>query len=240
MKIQVEPKKVATALTLIVVCLTLAHTLGQFFYLVLGHDYVYGFVPLFNLNMEQNVPTLYASVTLLLCSAMLLVIAAASKRDAQPYWAHWAGLAAVFLFMAVDESVEIHERLGPPLRAMLGARGPLYFAWVIVYGILGLGLLIVYLKFLINLRPRTRVLCIIAGSIYVTGALGFELLEGPQVEAYGHTGWAYAVFGSMEEVLEMAGIVIFIYALLDYMGSEIKQLQVHITASDDPPLVEEE
>jgi len=44
----------------------------------------------------------------------------------------------------------------------------------------------------------------------------------------------------VEEVLEMAGIVIFIYALLDYMGSEIKQLQVHITASDDPPLVEEE
>jgi len=142
--------------------------------------------------------------------------------------------------MAVDESVEIHERLGPPLRAMLGARGPLYFAWVIVYGILGLGLLAVYLKFLIDLRPKTRLLFIVAGSIYVTGALGFELLEGPQVEAYGHTGWAYAVFGSVEEVLEMAGIVIFIYALLDYMGSEIKQLQVHITASDDPPLVEEE
>jgi len=80
MEVQVKPKKVAMALTLIVVCLTLAHTLGQFFHLVLGHDYVYGFVPLFNLNMEQNVPTLYASVTLLLCSAMLLVIAAARRQ----------------------------------------------------------------------------------------------------------------------------------------------------------------
>ena len=35
------------------------------------HDYVYGLVPAFNFNEEQNVPTFYSSFAMLACAGAL-------------------------------------------------------------------------------------------------------------------------------------------------------------------------
>ena len=61
------------------------------------------------------------------------------------------------------------------------------------------------------------VLFLISGSLFVLGAIGFEILGGWQEEIYGKFGIFYAICYTCEEFLEMLGVVIFNYSLLTYI-----------------------
>lgn len=98
----------------------------------LGHDRLLGLIPLFNLDGQGNVPAVYSAL-LLLCSALLTVIAVASRKRAAWGVPHWFGLAVVFLFLAVDEALSLHERLTEPLRSALNTCGFFHYAWVVPY-----------------------------------------------------------------------------------------------------------
>jgi hypothetical protein len=75
------------------------------------------------------------------------------------------------------------------------------------------------LPFLAALPAPTRGLFIVAGAVYVGGAVGMELVEGYVVEDYhGTENLAFIVASTVEEGLEMVGIVIFIRALMGYLG----------------------
>ena len=126
MDITLRPGQVTKCLGTIVVCLILAHVVGQICYLGFGHDYVYGLVPLFDLNREANVPTFYSALVLLFCSVLLRIVACTQKGTHR--FLGWGVLAAVFLFLAADEVLAIHERLAEPLRSALDLSGYLRFA----------------------------------------------------------------------------------------------------------------
>src|SRR5690606_4741708 len=82
---------------------------------------------------EGSVPTLYASVLLLLNAILFFVL----FRVTEPAYSRsvWLVLSLVFCFLAVDEYAVLHERLSDPVRERLGVDGYLYFAWVIPYAI---------------------------------------------------------------------------------------------------------
>ena len=77
-----------------------------------GHGHLLGFGSMFYVGEEANVPTWYSSSLLLLCSALLWIIACATKRayDGRSRW--WTALSVVFLLMSIDETATIHERIG--------------------------------------------------------------------------------------------------------------------------------
>jgi hypothetical protein len=148
---------------------------------------------------------------------------------------YWKWLAIVFLFLAVDEDASLHELLIQPLRERLPMAGPLYFAWVVPYGLAVLVVGLVYLKFVQSLPVRTRRLFVAAGSIYLAGALGFEFAGGwylSQVEA--SEDFPYSLLVAVEELLEMSGIVLFIYALLDHLRQRLEgaALRIRIPAAE--------
>ena len=62
-------------------------------------------------------------------------------------------------------------------------------------------------------------LFIIAGCLYVSGALGMEMVGGNYRDMVGEVDLNYGLITSFEETLEMAGIILFIYGLLDYLRS---------------------
>jgi hypothetical protein len=76
----------------------------------------------------------------------------------------------------------------------------------------------VFIKFITHLDQKTRYLFLIAGALYVGGAIGFEIIENLYADAYGQD-LVYSMLQNLEEGMEMAGIIVFIYALLNYMGS---------------------
>lgn len=200
---------------------------------VLGHDRVYGLVHLFDLDAEQNIPTVF-SVFLLSCAALLLtVITVLKKKQENPDVLRWAILAFGFLFMAVDEGWSIHEKLAQPLREILGD-GPLgifYFAWVIPGIAVVCVLALFFFSFLLRLPAKTRLRFVVAAVLFLGGALGFELLGGRYFEVHGPVNLMYSMITTLEEGLEMAGVIVFIYGLLQYMADNYEEVQFRFVDS---------
>ena len=233
-KISISPKQLVTALSLIVVFLVFAHVVGLIFRFGFGHPSVYTLVPLFDLNIEKNVPTFYSSLTLLLSAWLLLVIAMEKLASHQPFAKHWLMLALIFLYLSCDEIMVIHERLIVPVGEYLDATGVAYFAWVIPYGIAVIVFVIAFIPFLLALPRRFRRIFIAAGTIYVTGAIVFESLSaGVYFETKSPDTPLFVLLYSVEETLEMTGIVIFIYGLSSYIAAEMNGLQIVLDESGD-------
>jgi hypothetical protein len=169
---------------------------------------------------EGNIPTWYSASALLLCSFVLAVIAIAHRQSGIRYGAHWAGLALIFAFLSMDETVQIHELAITPLRDAFHTTGYFYYGWVIPAAVCVLLFVLAYLKFLVNLPTRTRWLFLISGAIYVVGALGLEALSGKQASLHGEQTPLYHAIVTFEELFEMMGVVLFIYALLDYLSRQ--------------------
>lgn len=178
-----------------------------------GHARLFGLADKFNLNREANVPSWYSSSSILLAAGLLWLVARLHQRHQLPFARHWKALAAVFVLLSLDEAASFHEMM------LIDIKGPrfFYFAWLMV-GVPMLALLAVaYFRFLFALPLRTRNLFLGAASIYIAGAAGMEMLDGWWASLHGSRNLTYGLLTTLEETLEMLGIAIFIYAILDYL-----------------------
>ena len=213
----------ATVLMFIVVPLTLLSTVGQLSKYVLGHPKLKGFVPLFYLDLESNVPTWYSSFGLAAAAVVLGLIAMVKLARHDAYRRHWAFLSGLFWLLSIDEVAMIHELPIDPLRERFHTTGLLYYPWVI-FGLLFVGLVgISLLGFLRHLPAPTRNGFLLAGLVFVGGAIGVEMLSGVQADLCGEENLTYAMITTVEEFMEMTGVVILIYFALRYLHQECGQ-----------------
>jgi hypothetical protein len=212
LEISISPRRVSQALISIVVLLTVISILGQF----LQYNFEFGRVNngllrLFNVDEEHNIPTWYQSFSLLLCFILLVNVAISNKLHDARYAFHWKVLAIIFLCLSIDEAVVIHERL-----FSFKGEGLFYFLWVIPGIVFVVVFVTLFLKFLKHLPGKTRFQFIIAGSLFISGALGMELVDGYYNDIYGWENMTYSLLTSLEEFLEMLGVVVFINAIMTY------------------------
>ncbi len=184
----------------------------------------------FDANREKSFPTLFSAYALLLCSFLLGAISLARRTAGARYVAHWALLGGIFLYLSVDEALVIHEKLILPLQSALDTGGLLRHAWVIPGAAAVLILGLAYLRFVLDLPAGVRNLFVLAGAVYVGGALGMEMVGGYYLGAFGDT-LGQELLTNTEEALEMLGVVVFVYALLTYMGLHAEKIEV----MPDPP-----
>ncbi|NES94417.1 MAG: hypothetical protein F6K32_04175 [Desertifilum sp. SIO1I2] len=227
-QIQLIPEKVIRFFIFTIVGLGCAHLGGQFTKYILGYGSLKGLIPLFDLDREANIPSLYSGLALLLCGVVLSMIAIVKKQQRDRYCRHWQGLAIIFAYLGVDEMAEIHELTGKPLRDLFNATGIFYFTWVILGFALVAAFILVYRKFTFALPPQTRKRFILAACLYLAGALGTELIGGYIAYTSEKQSLLYAMFVAVEEVLEMSGIAIFLYALLTYLRSQVSNITIHL------------
>lgn len=186
-----------------------------------GHDHLLGFAQLFDVETELSVPAWFSSALLLLCAGCLWVVARSVRAAGRRFPRHWMGLATAFLFLSLDEASGFHERFLRPMRAVVGSEGPLFFAWVVPYTVLVAVLGATYLRFLFHLPAPHRWSFVIAGAVYVGGALGFEMLGGMRASAFADRGSdpLYLSLVTVEEALEMGGLILFLRALGRYFAA---------------------
>jgi hypothetical protein len=185
------------------------------------------FIEIFRVTGEGKLSTWYSACALLFCALLLTVITFLKRKDRDPYYWHWVGLATLFALMSLDEATAIHEMIGRFLRGTFHTTGIFYHAWVIpgIAFVLIFGIL--YLKFTLNLQKRTKYLFMVAFLIYLGGVLGLDMVGGAYIYKYKFT-LTYSILTTIEEVFEMSGIVIFIYALLDYIEVCLRSKEVRL------------
>jgi hypothetical protein len=222
MNFAINPRRVTQILLAVIVALVLLSVAGQYYKYFVGHDpALLKLAAKLDLDGEENcLPTWYQVCTLFACFIGLGVITLA-KRARQDRWTRrWGFLALAFLYLSLDESVSVHEQLNG-----LGhwfKNSIIHDLWVVpallAVGVFGLA----YLKFLRALPSRTRVLFVVAGGVYVFGAAGMEIISGHYLDLHqaslvGGENFTYKMLDTVEETLEMLGVLIFLYAQLDYL-----------------------
>lgn len=188
-----------------------------------GRDHLLG---LLSLDYEANIPSFFSALLLIIAALLLALIAALAGQLKKPDRSKWAILSIGFLVMAVDETASIHERFIHPIRALLGneSLGIFYYAWIIPGIVLVLALGLFFLGFVLRLPSATRLTIIIAATLYLAGAMAVEMIGGAYDEAYGDANLTYAMISALEESLEMAGLIVFLYALLGYIADTYEEV----------------
>lgn len=183
-------------------------------------------VKVFSVDYELNAPAFFSTLILLFSSVLLAVITYFKQKQRDQYVWHWAVLSFGFLFMAYDEMASAHEKLVEPMRELLAENnsGVFYFAWVVPGIVLVAILGFFFLRFWWKLPPKTRTWLFIAAALYLGGSLGMELVDGSYAATYGEANLTYRLLSTFEEGLEVAGIIVFIYALLGYIAENSKEL----------------
>lgn len=176
---------------------------------------------LFDVDTENNLPTWFSGFVLSI-AALWTWLLADHKREAADRWAlHWRVLAVGLFVMSLDEIAGLHESFNSVTET----------TWAIPGGILAMVIGLSYFPFLWNLPTATRNAFAVAGLLFVSGAVGVEMIGAPMVE----DAMPYNLVTVVEEGLEMFSVIYFLSALLKHMATWRKSsggLTVEVTISD--------
>ncbi len=235
LRLHISPNKIAIALltiaALIVVVGGLAHVFRHQFIINLD-DPRDAILRRFDLVVEPSLLQWFSSSLHLLVSLASFVIARSlgSSTDIR-----WLGLSAIFLLASVDESIMIHELMDRLMRELFNTSGVLAIAWIIPGAFIALVIGLVYIPFLRSLDRPIAVRMIIAGVVFLCGAILMEIPGGYFHEQHGFDTVHYISSYAIEEMLETTGLILFIHALCLFVESqspERESLVVVFSGSD--------
>ncbi|RWX50783.1 hypothetical protein VU01_12643 [Candidatus Electrothrix marina] len=228
-QLKIHPRETALFFLAFVILLTVLHTIAQAVLFYTGNQDLTNLTGYVDLDIEKNIPSFYSGFALFFSSLLFFCLSSLDKKQGKKC-RYWLGLAGVFLFLSLDETFVLHERLGNYTEeyikstGILEASGLLYFPWIISYSILMIILGLLYFRFIFRLPRKTTVLLILSAIIFLTGAAGFDMLGGREAELHGYYTITYTVLYTIEEFLEMSGVVLLIYTLLAYIEQRFGQL----------------
>lgn len=228
----ISPRRVAVWLSLVATGLSVAHLVMVWLRRERDMDVVMGLARLFDFYHENNFPSYFSALLLLGAAALLVMIGTSGVAEFRRYRFHWVVLGIVFAFLSCDELLALHERLMLPTRQSLHTTGLLYAAWIIPYGTAVLALAVVYIRWFFSLRVETRWRFLVAGVLFVMGAIVLEAVSGAEWELHRTRTLALDACIFLEDAFEMAGVIVFIHALLLEMARAGLRLEFAGAARD--------
>lgn len=240
---QISPVSVTKFLLAVVFFLLVANLAIIYLNIVLGFEHLRGFIHGFYFDAEANFPSLYSAMAIWFAAFLLWRIGITSTEKEARRSSYWKVLSMLFLFLGLDEFASIHEGLIEPVQQILSAfnlmSDYLFFAWLVPYMILTVVVGLVFYKFVFKIPAATRMLFAIAGIIFVSGAAGMEMVGG---HYWATQGWSvqgtdkvdivYAMIITVEELLEMVGIVVFIHALMGYYLKSAGSVDIFLSVAE--------
>ena len=229
--IPLTPRSIRNLLMAITAGLLVAHSVVQ-----VG---IYGFgaekhwLDSLNMDRELNLPTLFSSSLLLISALLMQRLGHNSNPDAAD---DWRLLSKIFIFLALDEALQIHEILIiPGLRHQV--HPALASTWVVPYAALALIMLWKFRSFLGSIPRATATGLLRSGAVYVGGAIGMEMIGSFAVRSSLirlHSPWYGGITG-LEEALELIGIILLIDALMRALLAQQDRVDItlRLTAAQD-------
>ena len=216
---------ILTATSLSVIALGLFR---EWFIYHLGVETIFQDLRHIALDAEQCLAAWYSSLMMVACAAILAYITRMTYRQRQRDVGYWFVLTIVFVGLSLDESTSVHELALEPLQGALQTSGPFLFAWVIPALVIVPTFGIFYLGFLRRLPSPYGAWFFLSGAIFVSGALGMEMIGGITFEAYGARGLKYILSFALEESLEILAMTSFLIGLLSYVKYMYGRLELEL------------
>ena len=212
--------RAAKALFMVAIILTAAHIAVMFLWFadLLPFDEWWQ-IAILDLDEEESIGTWFSAIILFVAGLLLMLQAGSLRQDNKPWWKWWMFLGLGFIFLSVDEVAGFHEYLNTVISnthwTTFGAA---------IFIVIGLA----YIPFLAALNSRTRWLFVLSGFIYAGGAVVIERATEWYRENQQLYTLAYNLWTAVEEFMEMAAIILFIYALLQNIASDKKGFLVKL------------
>ena len=202
-------ERVVLTLLAILALLIMVHVLAMQanFNPALGLKERFGFhywqLAFFDLDEEESFGTWFNSGLLLIAAVLLIQQARILRAQAAAWHRWWLILGIGFCVLSMDEIAGMHEWLN----SMLGDT-----PWTVIGAPIFALVALAYMPFLWHHRWRTGLLFLLAGAIYGGGAVGVEHFTDSEVNSLHYNMWT-----ALEEGMEMLGVIILIYTVLDHM-----------------------
>jgi len=173
----------------------------------------------FDLDEEESFGTWFSTLILLAAGRLTLLQSRAVASQSQAVYRYWLLLAIGFHLLSLDELVGFHEFINTVVKDTHWTSFGLAICLVVGSA---------YVPFLWTLPVRIRWLFIASGMIYIGGAVGVEwgtiyYEERDQLDTL-----AYNLWNALEESMEMAGVILFIYTLLGHLAANPRARSVTI------------
>jgi len=202
-------RRVATILFYAAAALTVAHCLSVIAWyedLLPIDDWLY--YSFFDLDEEESIGTWFSALILFGAGQLSWLLARIQRPSPNGKYAWWLLLAIGFHLLSLDEVAGFHEFINTIVEDT---------HWTTFGAGIALLIAIAYLPFLWSLPTSTRYLLMASGAIYLGGAVGVEWAtiwyeDNDQLDTLPYNLW-----NGLEEFMEMFGIVLYIYTLLDYI-----------------------
>lgn len=232
--ISIHLKKTMIVMAVVVTCLTVADiVLGSFGVFDLSRRGVtanyHRLLHFFDLASEANAPTWFKSTLFVLAAILLGLIGAAHKRIQDGFSWYWYFMALTFLFLSMDETASLHKAVGALVARYVPNEGLFLHAWLIPGTMFAVLFVVINWKFLGTLPRATGVLFVLAGTLFVLGAIGMKLIEGIYTSTTGLTGQAAINMRAIDQFLEMAGLLLFDYSLMAYCRDQMAGIRIRFT-----------
>ena len=176
------------------------------------------------MSRSTSVPTFFSSILLLLAAVILLFIRSIVTNNKT----YWLGLSGIFLFLALDEALEIHEKVNLLAKKYITGNVANYLnlPWVLPYALIFGVAALFFLKFFKTLPRKTQRAVFIAGIIYVLAAGGIEAIDGILFKFFSFEHVIFRLTSFVQETLEMVGIILFIRSLLEFIQSTFQKITI--------------
>ncbi|WP_114751190.1 hypothetical protein [Pleomorphovibrio marinus] len=220
MTVRVSPKKIFIFLVVIISVLLLLNLIAIFFSSFFGSNLVSDkLVQFFNFDQENNFPSFFSAVAMLIAAFCLFAIYLINRDKGMEYRfiSPWLMLALVFVFLGFDEAVQIHESFETLTKEIFPFAQAFNRAWIIPYAAAFLIGLVIFVPFFLKLPQSTRKYFIISGVIFISGAVGLEIVGGLYAKEHGTNNLGYGMLYTIEETMEMLGVAIFIFGLVKHI-----------------------
>ena len=212
-EITISAHKLTISLLLVALGLTAAHIIVMFIWyldLLPINDWTY--LAFFDLDEEESIGTWFSALILFTAAQLSLLNAYYAHGNPEARCLGWLFLAIGFTLLSLDEIAGFHEFVNTVVEDTHWTT----FGLIIVV-ITGL----VYLPFLWSLPIHIRCLLIVSGIIYIGGAVGVERAtiwyeDNDQLDTL-----AYNLWNALEELMEMSGVILYIYTLLNYVAENV-------------------
>lgn len=172
----------------------------------------------FELHTEGSLAVWFSTLVLVASVPLFAILARRAKQGAARTERYaWTGLAVLFALLSLDELASFHE-----LASILVDEDILGFYdgynWLVFGIVFVLALAAVYGPFVVRLDDPLRWLLILGGVTFLGGAVGVEAFNANTASTIGDDNYRYLLMTSVEELMEMCGAVLVLFALLDHLG----------------------